>query len=64
MLVGANAAQFVTRSGHQRTGVRARFISTTAGTTGVGTTIAVSRSNLNLSAGQLPFVSVTANVSR
>ena len=60
VLAGANAAQFVTDLGTNGQ-VRARFISTTSGSDGVGTTISVSRSNLNLAPGQLPFVSVTAN---
>ncbi len=58
VLAGANAAQFVTDLGTNGQ-VRARFISTTSGSEGVGTTISVSRSNLNLNPGQLPFVSVS-----
>ena len=62
VLEGANAAQAVTDLGTNGL-VRTRFISTTPGAGGVGTRVTVTRSNLNLDEGQLPFVSTSDEVT-
>ncbi|MDF1840830.1 MAG: dockerin type I domain-containing protein [Rubripirellula sp.] len=60
LLDGANAALAVSDLG-TNSALRARFTATVSGQTGVGTSISVSRADLGLVPGQLPFVTVSGN---